>query len=206
MIRAESSSGAPAAASHSPSGADGENTADPDLKGAITLRIPRAEDGAALHRLVAACPPLDPNSIYCNLLQCSHFSGTSVAAERNGELMGFISGYIPPEQPDTLFIWQVAVSSAGRGAGLGKRMLKHLLARPQCRAVRFLDTTVTPDNKASWGMFESLARDLGAPISSRVFFERERHFGGAHDDEMLVHIGAFKDPAGESPAAGPPID
>src|SRR5690606_17223851 len=79
---------------------------------AIVLRAPVAEDAADLHQLVADCPPLDPNSLYCNLLHCSHFSGTSVAAVRRDEqgkerLVGFISGYIPPGQPDTLFVWQV---------------------------------------------------------------------------------------------------
>lgn len=195
MFRGESSRAASAAphstgARRSGPGAE-EGLGETDPSGAIQLRVPRAEDGAPLHRLVADCPPLDPNSLYCNLLQCSHFAGTSVAAERDGRLVGFISGYVPPVQPDTLFVWQVAVSGAARGAGLGKRMLRHLLERPQCGEVRFLETTITPDNEASWGLFRSLARDLNAAVESRVLFERERHFGGAHDDEMLLTIGPF---------------
>lgn len=193
MIRAESRcaavKSAANASSTSTSGAEGAT--EPDLKGAIVLREPRDDDGAHLHQLVAACPPLDPNSLYCNLLQCTHFRGTSVAAERDGELVGFISGYIPPEQPDTLFIWQVAVHGSTRGQGVGKRMLKALLARPQCGAVRYLDTTVTPGNQASRAMFDSLARDLGAAVNTRVLFDRERHFGGAHDSEELLRIGPF---------------
>lgn len=155
------------------------------------LREPVAEDGKAVHALIAACPPLDPNSLYCNLLQCSHFATTSVAAERDGELLGFISGYIPPGQPDTLFIWQVAVSSRARGLGLGKRMLAHLLQRPACAAVTHMDTTITPDNEASWGLFRSLARDLGAECADRLHFDRERHFGGDHASEHLLRIGPF---------------
>ena len=48
---------------------------------AISLRTPVKDDGFRLHQLVAECPPLDPNSIYCNLLQCSHFAETGVAAD-----------------------------------------------------------------------------------------------------------------------------
>lgn len=66
---------------------------------AISLRTPVKDDGYRLHQLVAECPPLDPNSIYCNLLQCSHFAETGVAAEIDGDLVGFISGYIPPNSP-----------------------------------------------------------------------------------------------------------
>lgn len=192
MIRAETDSSVPDAAPAEPV----------PVRRPALLRLPESTDGAPLHRLVAACPPLDPNSLYCNLLQCTHFRGTSVAAERDGELVGFISGYIPPEQPDTLFVWQVAVHAAARGEGLGKRMLKELLARPQCRAVRYLDTTVTPGNAASWAMFESLARDLGAPTAREVLFERGRHFGGAHDSEELLRIGPFESAAAAPAAAG----
>lgn len=166
----------------------------PSDRPAIQLRPPRAADGAALFDLIAACPPLDPNSRYCNLLHCTHFAGTSVAAEREGRLVGFISGYLPPARPDTLFIWQVAAHSEARGAGLGKRMLKHLLARPACAGVRYLDTTVTADNHASEAMFRSLARDLGARVRRHRWFDRERHFGGVHDDEYLLRIGPFAIP------------
>lgn len=157
----------------------------------IVLRQPNAEDGYALHQLIDACAPLDPNSVYCNLLQCSHFAETGVAAERNGELVGFISGYVPPQQPDTLFIWQVAVHESGRGHGLGKRMLKEILKRPACDQVRYLDTTITEDNQASWNLFLSLARDLNAQTQRSVIFERDRHFGGQHDAEHLLRIGPF---------------
>lgn len=161
------------------------------------LRAPNAEDAAGLHRLIAECPPLDPNSLYCNLLHCTHFSGTSVAAvckdgQDQDQLVGFISAYIPPNQPDTLFVWQVAVAKQARGQRLAARMLDAILERPVCRDVRYVDTTITPDNKASWGLFESWARHHDAPTQSQVHFERERHFQGRHDDEYLMRIGPFE--------------
>jgi len=158
---------------------------------AITFRAPVKDDGYRLHNLVGLCPPLDPNSIYCNLLQCSHFAQTGVAAELNGELVGFISGYIPPGQPDTLFIWQVAVHEQGRGQGLAKRMLKEIVKRDACSNVRFLETTITEDNDAFWALFRSFARDMGAELTYTEHFEKELHFGGENDSEFLLRIGPF---------------
>ena len=159
---------------------------------AITFRTPSAGDGASVYQLVANCPPLDTNSMYCNLLQCSHFADTSVAAvSNNDEIVGFISGYLIPGKSDTLFIWQVAVGESARGQGLATRMLKEILSRPQCKNVTHIHTTITPDNRASWALFESLANKLHTQIKSSVMFDREQHFDGQHETEMLVNVGPF---------------
>jgi L-2,4-diaminobutyric acid acetyltransferase len=115
-----------------------------------------------------------------------------VAAELNDDLVGFISGYIQPDKPDTLFIWQVAVGEKARGKGLAGRMLKEILARPACVAVRFIETTITPDNQASWGLFESLTNKLGTELKRSVMFERQQHFAGQHETEMLARIGPVR--------------
>ncbi len=169
-------------------------SADVPNTAAISFREPVPEDGFRLHQLVAECPPLDPNSVYCNLLQCSHFAATCVAAEQNGCLLGFVSGYIPPGQTDTLFVWQVAVHAQGRGQGLAKRMLKNILHRDVCTRVTHLETTITADNDASWALFRSLARDLGAELCHHEHFLKQTHFGGQHDSEFLVRIGPFSKP------------
>jgi len=158
---------------------------------AITLRAPTAEDGAAVYELIAQCPPLDTNSMYCNLLQSSHFSDTSVAAELDEDIVGFISGYILPKQPDTLFIWQVAVGEKARGQGLASQMLAEILSRSTCQQVKYIETTITPDNRASWALFESLANKLNANLNRSVMFDRQQHFADQHETEMLVKIGPF---------------
>lgn len=160
----------------------------------ILLREPKPTDGARLHSLIAACPPLDENSVYCNLLQCSHFAATTVVAERNGALVGAISGYLLPERPDTLFIWQVAVSEQARGAGLAVRMLDHIVQRDYCAGVSYMETTVTGDNEASWAMFQRFASNWGAQLARSVCFDRAEHFQGHHDTEFLARIGPLQRP------------
>jgi len=122
-------------------------------------------------------------------LQCSHFSGTSVAATYQGELVGFISGYLVPERSNTLFIWQVAVDKKARGQGLATRMLENILARPQCSKVNAIETTITESNQASWALFNRLASKLNTQLHSSVMFDRTQHLDNSHDTEMLVKIG-----------------
>jgi len=162
-------------------------SSNPDL----VLRPPTADDGPALTDLVDRCPPLDPNSRYCNLLQCSHFADTAVVAELNGKMVGAVTGYRPPRQPNVLFIWQVAVAEEARGLKLAKRMIVDILRRKTDAPLTTLETTITPDNEASWGLFTSIANYLNAPLEKSVMFEKQRHFAGKHDDEMLCHIGPF---------------
>lgn len=168
-----------------------EDDGEASSRMAIDIGAPVPTDGAGVHDLIAACPPLDPNSLYANLLQCSHFSETCAIAKSDDEPVGWVSGYIVPGRPDIYFLWQVAVSSKARGQALPKRLVADILRREACKGVRYIHTTITPDNEASWGLFRSIARWLEAPLEDAVLFEREAHFKGRHDSETLVRIGPF---------------
>ncbi len=175
-------------AKHSAAGEGNQGaTGDQD----VILRVPNAEDGPALFDLIAACPPLDQNSRYCNLLQVSHFAETAVVAELDGAVVGSITGYLKPTDPETLFIWQVAVHEKARGRRLATRMMEAIVDREFCRDVRFMETTIEPENKASWRAFEKFAEARGAQSSQSLLFSRERHFAGTHNDEVLLRIGPF---------------
>ncbi|BAK65479.1 L-2,4-diaminobutyric acid acetyltransferase [Sphingobium sp. SYK-6] len=158
-------------------------------KGEIDLRLPRSTDGPAITGLIAACPPLDRNSAYCNLVQCTHFADSCVVAERDGDIVGWVSGHRPPSDPASFFVWQVAVGAQARGLGLAGRMIEALLDRPQAAGVTSLITTVTADNRASWALFESLSRRWSAPLEKSVLFDRDIHFAGAHATEWQARIG-----------------
>lgn len=167
-------------------------------KSAAVFRRPGKSDGARVWRLVNDCPPLDANSMYCNLLQCTDFADTCILCERDGEAVGWVSGYRLPQDAATLFIWQVAVHQNARGEGLAKRMLKALLSSAGCAGVDKLRTTITGANDASWSLFRSLAEELDAPLAREAWFDRDLDFAGAHDTEHLVSIGPFTRPAAES--------
>ncbi len=154
----------------------------------LSIRTPNPEDGPAISELIRACRPLDENSMYCNLLQCCDFADTCVVAELDGRIAGWISGYVKPADPQTIFVWQVAVREDARGRGLGRRMLAELLDRDVCRSITRLQTTITSGNAASWALFTRFADRGGADIGSQPHFRRHVHFAGAHATEHMVTI------------------
>lgn len=163
--------------------------------GDVSFRRPDAADGAPVHQLIARCPPLEHNSLYCNLLQCTHFADTCVVACQDGVPVGFLSGYLIPKQPEKLFIWQIAVAAEARNRGIGGRMIMDVLGRPTSAGVRYLKTTITESNEQSWSLFEALARKLRAPLERQLLFDRQRHLAGSADSEILATIGPFSRPA-----------
>lgn len=169
-------------------------TIDAQFNG-ITLRQPGKQDGAALHELVRINPPLDMNSVYCNVLQCTYFPDTCIVAEKQEELIGFVTGFLLPREPHVYFVWQMAVSREGRGHGLAGRMIQAVLARDCCRGVTEINTTITKSNEASRAVFAHLARAEGAGIT-----ETEDHFSSevlaGHKAESLFRIRPLSTPRG----------
>lgn len=173
------------------------NTRNDLLLDKIELRTPLTSDGDALKGLLATTPVLDGNSVQCTLLQCGHFAKTSVAAFLHGRLVGFVSAYYPPNEPQTLFVWQVVVSQQLRDLGLGKKMLHWLVAQPACEQAVRLVTAIGIKNSVSWSMFDSFARDIGAlPIKSFVTPLTPKD--GYEQDEYLLRISPLPNRAEQS--------
>ncbi|MEV0620899.1 diaminobutyrate acetyltransferase [Nonomuraea sp. NPDC050404] len=149
-----------------------------------TLEPPRLEDGQELWRIARDSKSLDLNSPYSYLLWCRDFATTSVVARADGGVRGFVTGFVRPRDPQTLFVWQVAVDEQWRGRALAGRMLGYL-AGTGCR---FIEATITPDNLASDRLFTAFARDRGAHLERRPLLGEEL-FPTGHQAEVLYRIG-----------------
>lgn len=137
---------------------------------------------------------LDSNSPYCYMLLASHFSDTCIVAERDDDVIGMVTGYRRPDRPETAFLWQIGLRKAARGQGLGLDLARAFVAQDAFAGVRFLETTVTPTNAASDGLFKALARELGAPMDIRPHFPAELFpDDGDHEAELLYRIGPFEE-------------
>lgn len=157
----------------------------------IDFREPRPEDAPQIFELVKDSPPLDVNSEYLYILICHHFAKSSVVAVDGSKVVGAIASYLPPEQEDTLFIWQVVTHKDYRKMGLAQKMTKSILSRDYCDDVKYIEATVTPSNVPSRKFFESLAELTNGNFSISPLFT-EKHFSSSHEPEDLIKIGPMQ--------------
>lgn len=161
------------------------------MSGKHLIDHPTKADGAALWRIARDSQKLDLNTPYMYLLWCRDFADTSVVAKVDGESVGFVIGYRRPSAPDVAVVWQVAVDASQRGQGLAGALLDELFTRLVSRGVRYLETTVTPDNEASIRTFASFAKRWDAPMERSELFARADFpsTGEPHEAEDLYRIG-----------------
>lgn len=169
----------------------------------ITLRPPTVDDAAAMWSL--ARDAVDENSPYAYLMMCEYFAATCVvahagvddAAASAAPLVGFVTGFRPPDDPATTFVWQIVVGADARGTGLGGRMLDELVRRHRrgqqtmTDSAAYIEATVTPDNAASQRLFRSLARRHGTECVETPCFAAHQFpaDAGHHEPEIRFRIG-----------------
>ncbi|WP_405874151.1 diaminobutyrate acetyltransferase [Streptomyces zaomyceticus] len=158
---------------------------------------PTIADGAELWRIARGSGELDLNSPYSYLLWCRDFADTTaVARDSSGRPIGFVTGYLRPDAPETLFVWQIAVEDSHRGSGVAGTLLDDLSARVAAtHGISRVEATVTPGNLASDRLFRSYARRHGAEVTQEVLFPSTAFPAAGHDSEVLYRIGPLGDPA-----------
>lgn len=127
---------------------------------------------------------LDLNSPYAYVLWGDLHARTSVVATVDGELVGFITGFLVPREPSTAFVWQIAVDDRFRGRGIGSRMLDALVERTGVTAI---EATVTPDNAASAALFRGLGARHGTPVEETPAYGEDL-FPAGHAPEIRFRI------------------
>lgn len=165
----------------------------PKVRASVRYRTAAPDDGRAVHRLVHQAGGLELNTGYAYVLLCDHFAATTVLAESDGELVGFVAAYVPPRRHDAVFVWQVGVHPEARGLGIASSLLDALISREACRGVELLEATVSPSNEASRRLFESFAGRHGAPFAWSDGYPAT-HFDGPHGPEHLIRIGPMRSP------------
>ena len=156
------------------------------------MRRPIEKDGIAIWELIKGTAVLDLNSPYSYLMLCRYFNKTCVVSELDNRIVGFVSGFLLPESPDVLFIWQVAVHKENLRHGLALAMLKYVIAKHSAKPVRFVKMTVNPTNKAAHKLYRQLAAELKTNIKETEGFPSCLFPGSNHEKEVMLTIGPLE--------------
>tara|TARA_B100001564_G_C20605743_1_gene655072 strand:+ start:312 stop:809 length:498 start_codon:yes stop_codon:yes gene_type:complete len=151
---------------------------------------PTIDDAAAIHQLVSESNVLDTNSEYSYLLLSHHFDTTCCVVKDNGNVIAYVSAYLPPKIPSTLFVWQMIVHANYRGKKLAHNMIIDILKRAVCNNIDRIHTTVAASNHASRSVFKQIANTLETQLHEKDFLHSS-HFSDQHEAEPLLVIGPF---------------
>ncbi|WP_431038372.1 diaminobutyrate acetyltransferase [Streptomyces sp. P6-2-1] len=158
-------------------------------------RTPRLEDAQAMWRMVHESKELDDNSPYYYSIWCRDFAETSLVASLGDEVIGFLTGYFRPEQPDTYLVWQEAAKPRHGIPMLGVHLFEQAAERAVTHGARYIEATVSAGNKAIIMVLKKCAKRYQAPVHTEVLFPASL-FPMAHHDEVLYRIGPIERPPG----------
>ena len=92
-----------------------------------------------------------------------HFRDTSFVAERDGELAGFLVGFLSQSEPDEAYVHFVGVSPRERGSGVGRTLYERFFAVARDGGRRRVTCVTSPLNEGSVAFHRSLGFEPSAP-------------------------------------------
>lgn len=108
-----------------------------------------------------------------------HFRDTSFVAERNGELAGFLVGFLSQSEPEEAYVHFVGVGPEERGSGLGRRLYERFFAVALDHGRTRVTCVTSPLNEGSVAFHRSLGfepspsrADYDGPGEDRVVLSR----------------------------------
>jgi len=110
-----------------------------------------------------------------------HFHATSFVAERDGDLAGFLIGFMSPSLPDAAYIHFVGVHPHFRGNGLARLLYQRFFELAAADGRRVVRAVTAPRNTESIAFHTAMGFTVTEPIpgydgpsSGKVMFERRR--------------------------------
>jgi ribosomal protein S18 acetylase RimI-like enzyme len=86
-----------------------------------------------------------------------HFEGTSfVAEDADGELLGFVCGFLSQTADDEAYIHFVGVSPEGRGDGLGQALYERFFDEARANGRTVVRCVTSPLNRESLAFHEAM--------------------------------------------------
>ena len=92
-----------------------------------------------------------------------HFGDTSFVAEEDGELAGFLVGFLSQSRPDEAYVHFVGVAPSTRGSGLGRELYARFFAVARNHGRHVVRAVTSPANTASIAFHRAIGFDAAEP-------------------------------------------
>ncbi|MEN3539255.1 GNAT family N-acetyltransferase [Microbispora sp. ZYX-F-249] len=141
----------------------------------------RPAEPADYDRVIAVVDDWWGRSIHGSLprLFLDHFHRTSIIAEHDERLGGFLVGFLSPSMPDAAYIHFVGVDPRFRGNGLARRLYRGFFDIAQAGHRSVVRAITSPQNDASIAFHTKMGftvtgphPDYDGPSTDRILFER----------------------------------
>ena len=92
-----------------------------------------------------------------------HFRDTSFVAERDGQLAGFLVGFLSQSSADEAYVHFVGVSPTERGSGLGRELYERFFAAAKAQGRAHVSCVTSPENRGSIAFHTALGFEPSPP-------------------------------------------
>jgi ribosomal protein S18 acetylase RimI-like enzyme len=107
-----------------------------------------------------------------------HFEGTSfVAEDAEGELLGFLCGFLSQTSDEEAYIHFVGVSPEERGGGLGRQLYERFFDEVRTRGRSVVRSVTSPVNRSSVAFHEALGFEVERTVPD---------YDGPGEDRVLL--------------------
>lgn len=94
-----------------------------------------------------------------------HFHATSLVAEDDDGLAGFLVGFHSPSEPDQAYIHFVGIAPRQRGRGLGRALYEQFFAAAREAGRTRVDAVTSPVNTPSIAFHRAMGFEVGGPVA-----------------------------------------
>ncbi|MFG1793717.1 GNAT family N-acetyltransferase [Nocardia altamirensis] len=108
-----------------------------------------------------------------------HFAGTSLIAERDSRLIGFLVGFLSPHEPNTAYIHFVGVNPRHRGKGLARDLYDRFITLARAADRQVVKAITSPGNQGSVAFHRALGFTVVGPV---------RDYNGPGRDMMTFEL------------------
>jgi len=127
----------------------------------MDIRNCRETDVDEIRKFVKHSKPLDLHTAFTYWTLFKYFGDTCFVLEKKGRIIGFISGLLSSNQPNTLYLWQIGIDPDYRGNRYAEILLKRVVEAARAKDCKGLQITIAPENRSSYRLFSRFALEQG---------------------------------------------